>query len=132
MSRKRARIGAMQALFAMDINNDFSTDKLEVFMENNDFQGDEADYINRVVPDILDKLESVDETIEKNLKGWTMARLAKVDRQILRIAVYEFLYKDDIPKEVSINEAVEIARLYSSDEAPKFINGILGTIYRSF
>lgn len=132
MSRKRARIGAMQALFAMDINDDFSTDKLEVFMENNNFQGDEVDYINRVVPDILDKLEVVDETIEKNLKGWTMARLAKVDRQILRVAVYEFLYKDDIPEEVSINEAVEIARLYSSDEAPKFINGILGTIYRSF
>lgn len=132
MSRKRARIGAMQALFAMDINNDFSTDKLEVFMENNAFQGDEVDYINRVVPDILDKLEVVDETIEKNLKGWTIARLAKVDRQILRVAVYEFLYKDDIPEEVSINEAVEIARLYSSDEAPKFINGILGTIYRSF
>ena len=104
MSRKRARIGAMQALFSMDVNDDFSTDKLDL----------------------------VDETIEKNLKGWTMARLAKVDRQILRIAVYEFLYKDDIPEEVSINEAVEIARLYSSDEAPKFINGILGTIYRSF
>ncbi|EFR33328.1 MAG: transcription antitermination factor NusB [Peptoniphilus harei] len=132
MSRKRARIGAMQALFAMDVNDDFSTDKLDLFMENHEFQGDEVDYIKRTVPDILDKLDLVDETIEKNLKGWTMARLAKVDRQILRIAVYEFLYKDDIPEEVSINEAVEIARLYSSDEAPKFINGILGTIYRSF
>lgn len=132
MSRKRARIGAMQALFSMDVNDDFSTDKLDLFMENNEFQGDEVDYIKRTVPDILDKLDLVDETIEKNLKGWTMARLAKVDRQILRIAVYEFLYKDDIPEEVSINEAVEIARLYSSDEAPKFINGILGTIYRSF
>ncbi|KXA30769.1 transcription antitermination factor NusB [Peptoniphilus harei] len=132
MSRKRARIGAMQALFSMDVNDDFSTDKLDLFMENHEFQGDEVDYIKRTVPDILDKLDLVDETIEKNLKGWTMARLAKVDRQILRIAVYEFLYKDDIPEEVSINEAVEIARLYSSDEAPKFINGILGTIYRSF
>ena len=132
MSRKRARIGAMQALFSMDVNDDFSTDKLDLFMENHEFQGDEVDYIKRTVPDILDKLDVVDETIEKNLKGWTMARLAKVDRQILRIAVYEFLFKDDIPKEVSINEAVEIARLYSSDEAPKFINGILGTIYRSF
>ena len=132
MSRKRARIGAMQALFSMDVNDDFSTDKLDLFMENHEFQGDEVDYIKRTVPDILDKLDLVDETIEKNLKGWIMARLAKVDRQILRIAVYEFLYKDDIPEEVSINEAVEIARLYSSDEAPKFINGILGTIYRSF
>lgn len=132
MSRKRARIGVMQALFSMDLNDDFSTDKLDLFIENHEFQGDEVDYIKRTVPDILDKLDLVDETIEKNLKGWTMARLAKVDRQILRIAVYEFLYKDDIPEEVSINEAVEIGRLYSSDEAPKFINGILGTIYRSF
>lgn len=116
----------------MDINNDFSLDSLNLFLENNHFLGDESDYINRTVPDILENLETVDETIEKNLKGWTMARLAKVDRQILRIAVYEFLFKDDIPPEVSINEAVEIARLYSSDDAPKFINGILGTIYRSF
>lgn len=132
MSRKKARIGAMQALFSMDINKDFSLDRLNLFMENNHFLGDEADYINRVVPDILKNLETVDETIEKNLKGWTMTRLAKVDRQILRIAVYEFLFKDDIPPEVSINEAVDIARQYSSDDAPKFINGILGTIYRSF
>ncbi|NMW84766.1 transcription antitermination factor NusB [Peptoniphilus sp. AGMB00490] len=132
MSRKKARIGAMQALFSMDINNDFSLENLNLFMENNHFLGDESDYINRVIPDILEKLDIVDETIEKNLKGWTMARLAKVDRQILRIAVYEFLYKEDIPPEVSINEAVEIARLYSSDDSPKFINGILGTIYRSF
>lgn len=122
----------MQALFSMDINNDFSLENLNLFMENNHFLGDESDYINRVIPDILEKLDIVDETIEKNLKGWTMARLAKVDRQILRIAVYEFLYKEDIPPEVSINEAVEIARLYSSDDSPKFINGILGTIYRSF
>ena len=132
MSRKKARIGAMQALFSMDINKDFSLDSLNLFMENNHFLGDESDYINRVVPDILENLETVGEAIEKNLKGWTMARLAKVDRQILRIAVYEFLFKDDIPPEVSINEAVDIARQYSSDDAPKFINGILGTIYRSF
>ena len=122
----------MQALFSMDINDDFSIESLNLFMENNLFLGDEVDYINRVVPDILDKMDVVDSTIEKNLKGWTIQRLAKVDRQILRIAVYEFLYKDDIPPEVSINEAVEIARIYGSDDSPKFINGILGSIYRSF
>ncbi|MDU2115335.1 MAG: transcription antitermination factor NusB [Peptoniphilus lacydonensis] len=132
MSRKKARIGAMQALFSMDINDDFSIESLNLFMENNLFLGDEVDYINRVVPDILEKMDVVDSTIEKNLKGWTIQRLAKVDRQILRIAVYEFLYKDDIPPEVSINEAVEIARIYGSDDSPKFINGILGSIYRSF
>ena len=65
MSRKRARIGAMQALFSMDVNDDFSTDKLDIFMENHEFQGDEVDYIKRTVPDILDKLDLVDETIEE-------------------------------------------------------------------
>lgn len=132
MSRKKARIGAMQSLFLMDANKDFSLENLEIFLDNNVFLGDEVDYIKRIVPDLIDKIDIVDETIEKNLKGWTLERLAKVDRQILRIAVYEFLYKDDIPPEVSINEAVEIARVYSSEESPKFVNGILGSIYRSF
>ncbi|MBU5669182.1 transcription antitermination factor NusB [Peptoniphilus sp. MSJ-1] len=132
MSRKKARIGAMQSLFLMDVNKDFSLENLEIFLDNNVFLGDEVDYIKRIVPDLIDKIDIVDETIEKNLKGWTLERLAKVDRQILRIAVYEFLYKDDIPPEVSINEAVEIARVYSSEESPKFVNGILGSIYRSF
>jgi len=132
MSRKKARIGAMQSLFIMDVNKDFSLENLDLFIDNNIFLGDELDYINRVVPDLINKIDIVDGTIEKNLKGWTLERLAKVDRQILRIAVYEFLFRDDIPPEVSINEAVEIARLYSSEESPKFINGILGSIYRSF
>ncbi|MET3616468.1 N utilization substance protein B [Peptoniphilus olsenii] len=132
MSRKKARIGAMQSLYAMEANDDFSEHNLELFLENNNFLGDELDYINRVIPDLLSNIDKIDSTIQKNLKGWTMARLAKVDRQILRIAVYEFLFKDDIPPEVSINEAVEIARLYSTEESPKFINGILGSIYRSF
>lgn len=122
----------MQSLYAMEANDDFSEHNLELFLENNNFLGDELDYINRVIPDLLSNIDKIDSTIQKNLKGWTMARLAKVDRQILRIAVYEFLFKDDIPPEVSINEAVEIARLYSTEESPKFINGILGSIYRSF
>lgn len=119
-------------MYAMEANDDFSEHNLELFLENNNFLGDELDYINRVIPDLLSNIDKIDSTIQKNLKGWTMARLAKVDRQILRIAVYEFLFKDDIPPEVSINEAVEIARLYSTEESPKFINGILGSIYRSF
>ncbi|MGI5950128.1 transcription antitermination factor NusB [Peptoniphilus sp.] len=131
MSRKKARIGAMQLLYAMEACNDYSNKTLELFIDNHEFLGDELDYINRVIPDLVENLETIDNTIEKNLKGWTVSRLAKVDRQILRIAVYEFLYKDDIPPEVSINEAVDIARQYSTEDSPKFVNGILGSIYRS-
>lgn len=122
----------MQLLYAMEACNDYSNKNLDLFIQNNDFLGDELDYINRVVPDLIKNLDQIDKTIEENLRGWTVSRLAKVDRQILRIAVYEFLFKDDIPPEVSINEAVDIARLYSTEDSPKFVNGILGSIYRSF
>ncbi|MDO5715058.1 MAG: transcription antitermination factor NusB [Tissierellia bacterium] len=131
MSRKKARIGQMQLLYQMDLNKDYDINMVEQFLDNNVFAGDEIDYINRASQEILIHMDQIDALIESNLEGWGFHRLAKVDRSILRIAVYEFLYRDDIPEEVSINEAVDIAKAYSSEEAPKFINGILGSIYRN-
>ncbi|WP_138159744.1 transcription antitermination factor NusB [Peptoniphilus catoniae] len=131
MSRKKSRIGQMQVLFQMDINDDFSIEGLETFLENFDFSKTEIDYIEKTVPVILEHIEDIDNKIIENLHTWSFNRLAKVDRSILRIAVYELLYRDDIPSEVSINEAVEISKEFGSDESPKFINGILGSIYRN-
>lgn len=131
MSRKKARIAEMQLLYQMDINQDYDQSNLEGFLENYTFTGDEIDYIKRVTVGIIAHLEEIDRLIENNLEGWALHRLAKVDKVILRLAVYEFLYRDDIPREVSINEAVEIAKNYSSDDSPKFINGILGSIYQN-
>ena len=126
MSRKKARVGQMQILYQMDLVGDYSLDDLEVFLENFDkrnypeeidvdsiedivFSQDELDYIKSTIPEVL----------------------SKVDKETLRIAVYEFLYRGDIPKEVSINEAVEIAKIYGGDNSSKFVNGILGSIYRT-
>ena len=78
---------------------------------------------------MIGRLEEIDKIISDNLKGWTFERIAMVDKQILRIAVYEML-KGQIPNKIIINEAIEIAKKYSTVDAPKFINGILGTIYR--
>lgn len=131
MSRKKSRIAQMQILFQMDINKDYSLESLNLFLENFSFQENEEEYIKNTIPDILEHKEEIDSLIKKNLKGWSLNRLANVDRSILRIAIYEILFREDIPGEVSINEAIEIAKKYGSKESSKFINGILGSVYRS-
>lgn len=131
MSRKRARIGQMQLLYQMDLLNNFEKEELELFIDNFSFSKDEKEYISETVPHMLENIQEIDSFIEKNLEGWSLKRLAKVDRAILRIAVFEMLYRDDIPVEVSINEAIELAKAYGSSDSQKFINGILGSVYRS-
>lgn len=131
MGRKNARVGAMQLLYSMELNKDFSHENIEKFFENYDFSENEKSYINSVISELVDNLDSVDEVLSNNLQGWTIPRLATVDREILRLAIFEFLYRKDIPVEVSINEAVEIAKKYSSEESPKFVNGILASILKN-
>lgn len=130
MSRKKARIGAMQLLYSMEINKEFDAKNIDEFLESYDFLEDEKSYIKDVTEDLLSKLGDIDKILSENLEVWTLERLAKVDREILRIAVYEFLYRDDIPNEVSINEAVAIAKKFSTDDSPKFVNGILASIFK--
>ncbi len=121
----------MQVLFQMDINNDFSLESLNRFLDNFQFSDSEMKYIAKTIPVILENLQTIDNTIVESLYSWSFNRLANVDRSILRVSVYELLYRDDIPSEVSINEAVEISKEFGSNESPKFINGILGSIYRN-
>ena len=129
MGRRKARQGLMQLLYQMDLNSDFSRDTIDLSLENNDWKTEEADFIKESAEEMLSRLEEIDKIISDNLKGWTLERISMVDKQILRIAVYEML-KGQIPNKIIINEAIEIAKKYSTVDAPKFINGILGTIYR--
>ena len=86
-------------------------------------------YIKSVLEGIVEKVVSIDEYIVKYSKDWSIERMSKIDLAILRVAIYEVLYKDDIPSSVSINEAVELAKKYSHEDASSFINGILGSVY---
>jgi N utilization substance protein B len=85
-------------------------------------------YIRNKTSAILDSLEELDAAIAAHSKGWKVERLGKTELAILRVAVYEILKDEDIPKSVAINEAVELAKTYSNDEAPRFINGILAKL----
>lgn len=131
MSRRVARRGIMKLLYQMDINSDYSDESIDFYFENNSFEDDEIEFIRENISKMIEKSDEIDNIIKSNLEGWSLERISNIDRQILRIAVYE-LYFTSTASNIVINEAVEIAREYSSNEAPKFINGILGTVYRKF
>lgn len=130
MGRKVAREGAMRLLFQMELNEDYSDEAKSVFLENFEYDETETKYINEAFISIMDNREIIDKYIEDNLEGWSIYRLAKVDLAVLRIAIYEILFRQDIPVEVSINEAIEIVKKYSSYDSFKFINGVLGGFVR--
>lgn len=131
MGRKRARESTMKLLYQMEMNNDFSDNIINIFFENNKFDEKEKEYILEAVNKIIENLEKIDSHIEKNINNWELNRLSKIDLCILRVAVYEIMHRPDIPIEVSINEAIEISKKYSSSESSRFINGVLGSIVRS-
>ena len=88
----------------------------------------EDTYMNEVYLGVCDKIEELDEKIVENSSGWSIARMSKITRTILRLSTYEMLYREDIPYNISINEAVELAKKYEDEKAPSFINGILNAI----
>lgn len=131
MGRKQAREGTMQLLFQMGINDDYSEESLESYLDNFSFDKQETEYILDAVDKILENREDIDNHIREHIKGWEIERLANVDLSILRIAIYEVLYREDIPVQVSINEAIEISKKYSTEDSYRFINGVLGGFVRS-
>jgi N utilization substance protein B len=131
MGRKQAREGAMKLLFQMESNNDFSDDALNFYLENFQYDEKETEYIKDAIYTIRKNVEEIDRNIISNLEGWSIHRLAKVDLSVLRLAIYEILYRDDIPIEVSINEAIETVKKYSKEDSFKFVNGVLGGFVRS-
>ena len=131
MGRKQAREGTMQLLFQMESTNDYSDEAMELYLNNFIFDEGETEYIKKAIKTIKDNVEEIDKNIISHLEGWSIHRLAKVDLAVLRIAIYEILFRDDIPLQVSINEAIETVKKFSSEDSFRFINGVLGGFVRS-
>ena len=116
-------------LFQWDITHDDIDQVIASFFQNQpEESADVADFARRLVMGTVEHVERIDELIRRHAEHWRMDRMAIVDRNLLRLAVYEFLHSKDIPKTVVINEAIEIARRFSSQESPQFINGVLDSI----
>jgi N utilization substance protein B len=126
MKRRKAREYALQLLFQIDFTKrELERKDLEEFWSGKKESRDIREFTEKLVRGTLESLEEIDSIIEKATENWFLKRMAAVDRNILRFAAYEILHRKDIPYAVTINEALEIAKKYSSAEAASFLNGVL-------
>ncbi|RJQ51497.1 MAG: transcription antitermination factor NusB [Nitrospiraceae bacterium] len=132
MKRRRSREYALQILFQLDMTGaDFSENVWTGFWEGNEEDPDVREFTLEIVKGTRERLPEIDEIIKKAAEHWSLDRMAVIDRNILRAATYELLYRKDIPPSVAINEALEISKKYSTEESAPFINGILDRIAHS-
>lgn len=131
--RTRARECALKILYAMDITGEGPDKSVDNFWQSYE---DEVDpeikaFADALVRGTAAKMSGIDKVMSKHATNWQLKRMAVIDRNILRFATYELLYKDDIPPKVSINEAIDIAKKYGDSQSGKFVNGVLDKINKT-
>ncbi len=134
MNRRTSREKAVQVLFSVDMTQAEPKQVLENLLEEDEGQAEQKerniDFLTDLVEGTIAHQAEIDWKISQYLRGWTIGRLANVDRAILRLAGYEMMYRDDIPIKVTLNEAIELAKRYGTDDSPKFINGVLSSLVK--
>ena len=133
MKRKRSREIAMELLFSMEISKNSYEQTIESFIENYemDLKTIDLEYIKEVIKSVTDYKEEIDEIIKNSLINWTIERVSKVNLIIVRLAIAEMLYIDDVPEVVAINEAIELTKKYSDDKSVSFVNGALDKAFKN-
>lgn len=126
--RRKGRELALQALYQLDLSGDDPAAALRMFWEHCDAPLDARSFGEELVGGVMDERARIDELISKSSDNWRVDRLSHVDRNILRVATYELLCRRDVPASVAIDEAIEIAKRFGSDESPTFVNGVLDSI----
>ena len=128
--RREARELALQMLYALDANPATGLrETLQTFREEqNEVVGRVREFAEGLVQGVLDQRGTIDQAIKARSKNWSLTRMPRVDLNVMRLATYELMFRPDIPKKVSINEAIEIARKFGDKESPAFVNGILDEI----
>ena len=127
-NRRKSRELAMQALYYMDMSQDDSNEMLERFCDNFSPPKKMAPFFLKLVKGVIRSKNEIDSILERFSDNWKLNRMSCVDRNTMRIAVYELLYCHDIPYKVSINEAIDMGKKFGTKESGAFINGILDSI----
>ncbi|WP_243386378.1 transcription antitermination factor NusB [Bacillus kexueae] len=127
MKRRTAREKALQALFQVDLSDIPPNEAIEHVLDGK--EGDE--FLNRLVHGTIEHLQTIDELIKPHLMKWKLERLANVDRTILRMATFEMRFEESIPHDVSINEAIELAKTFGDEKSSRFVNGVLSNVKNS-
>lgn len=127
MSRREIREHIFRILFRIEFHQKEELPE-QLLYENEEASKEDASYIQEKIQAVAEKTAEIDEMINASAKGWKTTRMGKVDLTLLRLAVYEIKFDEDIPTGVAINEAVKLAKKYGTDESPSFVNGILAKI----
>ena len=128
--RSKAREMALQALYTMDLMGRWEGDFHELLHEKEQWASS-VDPACRILAGVLEHRERIDDTIQEHAEHWSVSRMNLIDRNILRMAAYELLFCDEIPMKVSINEAIELAKIYGTPETKRFLNGILDRLAKT-
>ena len=127
-ARRKARCRALELLFGLEFTQDDWRAALAPFWKTFETKQSVREYAEVLVAGVFDRREELDECIDAALKGWTPERVGRIERNVLRIAAFEMLFVDDVPPKVAINEAIDLAKSYGSDESPGFVNAVLDRI----
>lgn len=124
--RRDSRVAAMQYLFAWSVNAPQNlAEDLRAFYENQEHPREHYAYADEVIDGVIRNLPEIDGRIRTLAQNWEFDRIARIDLTILRLAIYEMIFRQDVPPVVSINEAINLSKAYSNSDAKRFINGIL-------
>jgi len=127
-SRTRARSLALQVLYEVDIASHPPADTFKSRLEESPLSNELSDFARQIIFGVLPLTHNLDQLIAKYAPEWPLEQIAAIDRNILRMALWEFAVLQETPIKVAINEAVELAKLFGSDSAPRFVNGVLGAL----
>jgi len=129
MTRKMAREEAFILIFEKSFNDSSVDEILELAADVRDLKPD--DFIKTVFKGVFENIDEIDSLISENAVGWKITRISKTALSVLRLAIFEIKFMDDIPEAVSVNEAVEICKKYATKEDSSFVNGILSTVIKN-
>lgn len=133
MNRKRSREIAMELLFGMTLSKNTLEETIETFIEDYEMNLKTIDleYIKGILAKVEENITVIDQNIEEALTNWKIDRVSKVNISILRLAIAEMLYVEDVPEKVAINEAIELTKKYSDEKSVSFVNGVLDKAFKS-
>lgn len=129
--RRKGRELALQALYQIEITGDCSIAAVDLFLQHFEGGAKAKEFARRLVSGVVSQRPELDRLIDQSTENWKLARLAKVEHELLRLAAYEVVFCPDIPVPVSLDEAVEIAKRFGSEDSAGFINGVLDHIAKS-
>lgn len=127
-ARRRTRALVMQALYESDMVKHNAVDVLDMSMSDMGLSWRDAEFARKILEGIFANAAEIDKIISEFAPDWPISQMAVVDRNILRMAVYEIMVSQETPPRVAVNEAVELAKAFGADSAPRFINGVLGSV----